>query len=453
MRDLILSSVFAALALMTFRYTWVGAMVWTWFSLMNPHKLTYGFAFSLPFAAIIAAITLLSVVWNRKQLRLPPDATVVMLCVFLVWVCIATAFAIHPDLSSVDLVTTLKIQLMTLVCLAALRGRKLIELFVWVNVISIGFYGVKGGIFAIATGGAAKVWGPTEGMIQDNNALGLALVMTIPLMNYLRVVAVQKWLRRGMLLAILLTSVAVLSTQSRGAFLAISAMGLVLWFRSSKKVLGAVVMVGVAVSLLAFMPKSWEDRMSTIGTYKEDGSARGRINAWETAFNVANDRITGAGFEIEQRDIFDRYAPDPTIVLTAHSIYFQALGEQGWIGLGLFLSLGALSFFNAARLRKAALARPETRWVRELAGMIQVSMVGYAVGGAFLSLTYFDLPYNVMVMLIASKYWLREERWQTEPTGLFGSGSGLPPPPVVKPVPGGSAAPARSVVLTPTPKK
>ena len=37
----------------------------------------------------------------------------------------------------------LKIQLMTVVAFAALRQRKHIELFIWINVLSIGFYGFK----------------------------------------------------------------------------------------------------------------------------------------------------------------------------------------------------------------------------------------------------------------------------------------------------------------------
>jgi probable O-glycosylation ligase (exosortase A-associated) len=272
--------------------------MWTWFSLMNPHKLTYGFAFFLPFAAIIAGVTLTSILWNRKQLRLPADPAVFILILFLLWCCLTTYLALDPVGSYDDLEKTFKIQLMTLVCLAALRGRRLIEGFIWVNVISIGFYGIKGGIFALATGGVARVWGPPEGMIQGNNELGLAVVMTIPLINYLRIVSAQAWLRRGLLLAMILCAVAVPATQSRGAFLAIAAMGLVLWAHSKKKLMGALVMLSLSMSLLAFMPASWEQRMFTIQTYQQDGSALGRINAWKTAFNVANDRLTGAGFNI-----------------------------------------------------------------------------------------------------------------------------------------------------------
>jgi putative inorganic carbon (hco3(-)) transporter len=447
MRDIALTSVFAVVLVMALRETWIGALLWTWFSLMNPHRLTYGFAFTLPFAMMAAGATFLSILWSRGKVRIPREPMVVLLVLFVLWTCLSTALAIRPDLSSTRLLVVIKIQLMTLVCMAALRERKHIELFVWVNVLSIGFYGFKGGIFAIATGGSSRVWGPADSFIEDNNALGLALVMIIPLGFYLWQVTTKRWLRHALLVFLLLNSVAVLATQSRGAFLAIVAMALFLWMRTRKKLLSGIVLVTLGALFIAFMPESWETRMRTIQTYQQDSSAMSRINSWETAINVANDRITGAGFHIADRQIFERYSPIPEWIFTAHSIYFQALGEQGWIGLALFLSLGAFTFYNVGRIRRLARARPESQWAGDLAAMIHVSMIGYAVGGAFLSLTYWDLPYNIMVMVIATKFWLREERWQEEKVGPFGStstlarGKAVPPPMPGSASPGASARP------------
>ena len=39
--------------------------------------------------------------------------------------------------------------------------------------------------------------------------------------------------------------------------------------------------------------------------------------------------------------------------------------------------------------------------------MIKVSLIGYAVGGAFLSLAYFDLPYYLLVLAVASREWVK----------------------------------------------
>lgn len=61
-------------------------------------------------------------------------------------------------------------------------------------------------------------------------------------------------------------------------------------------------------------------------------------------------------------------------------------------------------------------------WTYHLAGMCQVSMVGYLAGGAFLQLAYFDLPYNILVVLVVADRWIREGGWHQEKVGAFGSG-------------------------------
>jgi hypothetical protein len=79
--------------------------------------------------------------------------------------------------------------------------------------------------------------------------------------------------------------------------------------------------------------------------------------------------------------------------------------------LGLFLMLWLFTWVSAGRLHKLGTANPETGWLSDLGGMCQVSLVGYAVGGAFLSLAYFDLPYNIMVLVVLGKAWYGREVW------------------------------------------
>ena len=134
--------------------------------------------------------------------------------------CITTLMSPSPAAAWPQLNKVLKIQLMTLVASAALQQRRHIERFIWVIVLSIGFYGVKGGIWTLLTGGGSRVWGPPGGFFEDNNALGATLIIAIPLMNYLRLVATRIWIRRILLAMMGLCAVAALGTQSRGALLA-----------------------------------------------------------------------------------------------------------------------------------------------------------------------------------------------------------------------------------------
>lgn len=421
MRDLALLGIVLGAMPFALRQTWIAVLLWTWISVMNPHKLAFGFAYNAPFAAMAAGAAMVSILFSRDRLKWSFTPPVVVLILFVLWMCITTAFAFYPDLSWIQLNKVLKIQLMTLVAIAALRERKHIELFIWINALSIGFYGFKGGLFTISTGGASRVWGPPGGFIEGNNEIALAIVIAIPLMNYLRMVSTRQWIRVALLAVMVLSTVAAIGTQSRGALLALSAMGLVLWVRSDRKMVTGVVVAFVATSLIAFMPDSWEQRMSTIQNYQEDGSALGRINAWWMTFRLANDQFFGGGYEIYTPQLFARYAPYPDDLHVAHSIYFSVLGEHGYIGLLLFLLLWWLAFRTIGKIRKDARKQIETEWAYHLAAMCQVSLVGYAVGGAFLSLAYFDLPYNILVILVVTLRWLQERRWETETQGAFGS--------------------------------
>jgi probable O-glycosylation ligase (exosortase A-associated) len=122
-------------------------------------------------------------------------------------------------------------------------------------------------------------------------------------------------------------------------------MVLFLWLKSSNKMTLGVLIVVMAPLMLLMMPSKWFDRIDTINTYEEDSSAMGRINAWKMATNLAMDRpLTGGGFEIYDPGVFMQYAPNPYDIHAAHSIYFQVLGEHGFVGLFLYLILGFLTW-------------------------------------------------------------------------------------------------------------
>lgn len=415
LRDLLITGILATTLPFVFRHVFIGVLLWTWISIMNPHKLAYGFTQNAPIAAAVAAITIIALMTTKDRVKLLLPAPLQYATVFLIWTCVTTAFAFFTADSLVDLNRFFKIMLMVLISAAVLYKREHIRLFIWVTVLSLGFYGLKGGIYTILTGGAGRVWGPPGGFIEGNNEIALALIITIPLMNFLRLTSPYKWIRRGLIAMMLLSAVAAAGSQSRGAFLAIAAMGTFMWWRAPNKLPGAVVGVFAAVSILAFMPQSWHDRMSTISTYEEDGSAMGRIHAWQTAINVANDRVVGAGYAMYDPRVFLIYYPrdsssqfDPSVARAAHSIYFQVLGEHGYIGLFLFLMIWFSAWRVGGRLRRGTRDGPETAWLYHFGSMAQVSLVGYAVGGAFLSLAYFDLPYNVVIALVVAERWRAE---------------------------------------------
>ena len=140
------------------------------------------------------------------------------------------------------------------------------------------------------------------------------------------------------------------------------------------------------------MPESWHDRMATIETYEEDESAQGRLSAWTYMYEQALNSPVGAGFEA-----YAGHSKD------AHSIYFETLGEHGFIGLGLFLMLGIFTWRSGGWVIRNVKNYEDMGWAGDLASMIQVSMMGYAVSGAFLGLAYFDLYYHLVALIVLLK--------------------------------------------------
>ena len=409
MRDIALTLIFLGLIPVMLKYPWIGVLVYAWVSIFNPHKWTFGFANDFPFAMSAGVVTVVSMLLRWKEARLPINAITVLLMLLPFWMTVTLLFALEPEAAYVRWVEVMKVFFFTLITASLLHSRKQLEALLWVLVLSIGFYGIKGGIFTLAVGGVYRVYGPPgTSYISDNNAIAVALVMTIPLMQYLANTAASKWIKLGMYGTMLLSGVAVLGSQSRGAFLAIGAMVVFMLLKGERKLLLASALVIVVPLVVGFMPDTWTSRMETIRTY-EDQSAQARLNSWAMAFNLANDRpLVGGGFEPYTSRVFAKYAPDPLNVQAAHSIYFQMLGEHGYVGLVLFLLLGIASWIMARRILRASRDRPDYSWAGNLARAMQVSFIGFTVGGAFVNIAYWEVVYFEIVILMGVYNLVRE---------------------------------------------
>jgi putative inorganic carbon (hco3(-)) transporter len=411
MRDILVTLIVFGMLPKIFKYPYVGALMWVWISVMNPHTQGWGFAMSFPFAAIIAAATLASLLMNNKDPKnLPLTSVTWVFIAFVLWMNVTTVFAIYPEAVYEQWNKVMKIMLMTFVTLMLIKTKEHVQLLIWVIVISLGYYGVKGGIFTIRSGGGDMVWGPTGTFIGGNNEIALALIVTIPLMHFLQTISNDARVRHGLTIAMILCALAALGSYSRGALLAIAAMGCFLWFKSKHKLRIGLLLLLAVPPAIAFMPDKWTERMDTINNYEEDGSVQGRFNAWWMAYNLAKDRpILGGGFEVITPELFQRYAPNPEDLHAAHSVYFQALGEHGFVGLGLYLLLGLMTWRTGSWIVRNTAKHPEYQWAANLATMIQVSLIGFSVGGTFLSLLYFDVPYYLMTAMVVTRVLIEKE--------------------------------------------
>jgi putative inorganic carbon (hco3(-)) transporter len=412
-RDIaVFAIVFLSLPVILYR-PYVGALMWVWISMMNPHRLTYGLAYNFPFAMVIALTTLLA--WLVSPQRKPFPLTPIsgLMLAFVAWMSVTSLFALQPYSVVFDIwVQVAKTQLMLFVTMMLIRGRLQIDRLIWAIVISVGYFGVKGGVWTVLSGGSNRVWGPPGSWIEGNNELGLALAMLVPLMYYLAGTASNRVIRYGLWGAMAACAFAILGTHSRGALLAAVAAALFLGLKSRRPIVLTAVFLVALAGAAAFMPENWSDRMGTIETFEQDSSAMTRLQTWHTIWNMVLHRpIVGAGFDLANPLMFNLYSVVPDQgVFAPHSIYFQALGEHGFVGLALFLALGITVWRRSGKLAVECAGRPDLEWIVLLMRMTQVSLLAFAVGGAFLGLLHYDLPYYLAAIVVLANAAVKDSR-------------------------------------------
>lgn len=400
MRDIVLALfIFGTIPFILSR-PYIGLLVWSWIGYMNPHRLTYGFAYDFPWVMLIAVITLLSLFASKESKRIPISAFSVLLFLFLAWTGVTTLFAVEQASAIDKLEEFAKVLVMVFVTLMLVKSRDRMHMLVWVIVVSLGFYGIKGGIFTLAHGGSYHALGPSDSFISDNNGFAMALCMVLPLIRYLQLHSARRFVRIGLGVTMILTGITVLGTYSRGGLIGLVIVGAALLLKSRRRIALAVAFVVVGATAYHFMPPQWTDRMGTLQEAKQTDSGQTRIQSWEFAANVALHRpLVGGGFNVYQNNaMWQAYGPEDARPRAIHSIYFRALGEQGFPGLALFLALLAISWKSCTRVRKQTSDSHELKWAYDLASMLQVALLAFTAAGAFLPMTYFDLTFQLMAM-------------------------------------------------------
>jgi len=425
MRDILLVAIIGVLAIMALRRPWIGIILWNWLSIMNPHRYTYGFAATAPVAMVAGIATLIGFLFTKEKESPFKGAPVWWLLIFVIWMTISWLVGYDPEGDFNLWNRSFKIFLMVFIALAVLNNKYHIMAFVWITAGSLAVLGAKGGLFTVLTGGSYRVWGPEGSFIEGNNEMALALVTIIPFVHFLQLQLKHGWQRHLMSGVMFFCAAAALGSHSRGALLALIAMLAMFWWRSSKKGSMGILIVVAMLALLPMMPEEWWSRMESIETYEEDASANQRINAWTVAIGVANENLLGAGMGYAYQEFFSQYGVYDNQPRAAHSIYFQILGNHGYVGLIIFSILWISTYFSGDWLRQHTKKIPEAKWVGDLGAMIQVGLVGYLVGGAFLSLAYFDLPYNMMLIAVLTKKWVETKGWERDPSISFLEYSGF----------------------------
>jgi putative inorganic carbon (hco3(-)) transporter len=428
MRDLLLFIIIAISIPISFFRPYYGILIWTWITFFNPHRFMWGFMYDFPVALVIAVPTLIGCTFtssiNKKFLKWET----LLLIGLWIWFCIPYVHATqvplfhdHLDDAKREMIRVSKVLLITFTMILLVTSQKKFKNLVIVTAMSFGVLAIKGAIFGVRTGGESRVWGPPDSFIADNNAFGLAVNMSLPMLFFLAREEQRRPYRWLYYLAFACGVLSVVLTYSRGGLLGLAAVLFAIIIRTRYKILSGFLAAITVFAVITFAPSQWMDRMGGLARGNVDDSGRQRLVAWQTSWNFAMDYpITGGSFNaLPNVMLFQHYQSEPLplgfLSTAPHSIYFQMLEEQGFVGLGLYLVLVGSCWASLTSLRRKARGWPSTQWIVSYAQMIQISLLGFLVSGAFLGLANFDLFYQLVAMVIILKILYQDQAAATAP--------------------------------------
>jgi probable O-glycosylation ligase (exosortase A-associated) len=400
----------------------VGVLLWDWIAFMNPHKLVWGFGVNWPWALASFVVTIIGWAFSREPKRVTVNPTTVLMALFVLSVTFNMPFALASWATEYpEWLRVLKMFLFFIITACLLTDKRRIDALIWVIALSMGFWILYQGGASVVTLGAHTAFGPPDSMINDNNIFAAAILVVMPMLNYLRLQARHRVVRLALLFVLGISFLAVLASYSRGAFLGIFAVTIVLWWRSRSKFLGLVVLGAALAAAIMFMPADWVARMHTIDHYQHDSSAESRLYIWRVAWLLAlHHPLTGAGFGATLSPAVVASVAKVEWTIEIHSIWFQVLGEQGFVTFFIWVGITLVGLFNARRIVQLARDRPDLAWAVDLGRMVQVSIVAYAVTGTFLPIAYWDIYFTVLVALQMALVLVRRQLAQETPAAPVG---------------------------------
>lgn len=463
MQSIFLFGVYCSFFLIATAAPFVLALGYVWIDLFRPQIVNPGIMGMFPLSMIMGIAVL--VAYFSADRRDPPKFSLVqgLMVAYVIWMVvntytIAVLAADAPgklDWASKTVVfailipyffrSRVQIEAMILTVLAASAG----------NVIAFaGKVAVGGSYYGQALGLSRSDFG-----FGESSTFSMICAALVPLILYVmkHSVIIPRFPLRNIAhyAACGVCILALIGTHARTGIIALGALVALLWLQSRHKLLLAGAAFGAVFVTLPFLGQAWLARMDTINAPTQESSALGRIAVWKWTMEYVAANPLGGGFEIYRTNRYSMMMADGTPFTIAgkafHSIYFEVLGELGYPGLILMLSMFAITFVHLVRLRRQTRDEPDLEWVRDLALALTTSLIIYMVGGAFVGVAFQPLHYDWMSLTVAlAAYLARYRREQLAEAGVSHTTAWKPPELARRPrAPEGSAwSPARGGVAT-----
>ncbi len=308
-----------------------------------------------------------------------------------------------------------------------LRTRLRIEAVTLVMVLSAASIIITGGIKTALGGGG---YGSLAFFVDDNTGLyegsiiSCVAIAIIPLILWLARHGTTypldwrvKLFAAALIFACLLIPV---GTQARTGLICIGVLCIIALRTAKRRFLYMTLMGAAGLLAVPFLPQSFTERMSTIENHQADESASTRIAVWKWTWDYVQDHPFGGGFDAYRGnkiryqtksadaagssvEIETKYVEDESRAY--HSSYFEMLGEQGFVGLFVWLWLQLSGLWQMERVRRRWKNREGDgeQWQAPLATALQQAQVIYLVGSLFVGIAF--QPFVFMLIGLQCGLW------------------------------------------------
>jgi probable O-glycosylation ligase (exosortase A-associated) len=384
--------VIAATALILMR-PFLGLLFYAFLFILQPGEL-FPILAVLHLERIVGFLTLAGVVLimyrRHGQLMLDASAQTRWLWIFTGSIALSVPFAFWREHAVNTFVDMLKIIGFYIMIVHLIDTRRRLHVFIWSYLILMLYLGVSSmfnyfsGHFLFAQDIDRAVGLTSAG--GGPNELGTSMAVTLPIFLLLAR-GERTW--KGKLAAVAGAGICVTAmvlTGSRASLLGCLAGLIYLWWRSRRRVLGAVIGVAMLVAGFILMPAQYKTRYETVTQSHLDASSHYRVLTWLTGLDMVADRPlfgVGAGCFGAARGMAYSGTMHRSWI-EAHSLYVQVLAELGLVGTFCFFTF-ASQFLKLNRRTARALRDAPERWPWEeaLVGALFTGFIVLFVSGIF----------------------------------------------------------------------
>jgi len=223
------------------------------------------------------------------------------------------------------------------------------------------------------------------GVMADPNHDAMALVGAIPILLFLTTGRGHRWpLRIAGAVGAAACIAGIIATHSRGGSIGLAIAVLMFALLSRRKALAGMAVLTAVAAMLLLAPASFWERNETAGLGAEDLSIEGRLQAWQVAARIFQERpVLGVG-EGAFLEAWNQYAPIDSDRLfghhyVAHNLVLEVLGQLGLVGLIGLMGFICASLWSAWKARDGELGGEARAVLAALLGYLACQMFsGYS---------------------------------------------------------------------------